>query len=117
MTAALGYTRERLAAARAAGSSFDAAWADALADVAAREWRDALEATRAEWRAAYEGTPAPAPLVALHAVAVDPDREPLPDPSAGCVLCGQPIPPARKRSARYCSYACQRAANGRAVAA
>ena len=106
-----------LTAARVAGTPFDAAWTYALEAVTERDWRDALQATRDEWRDAYEGEPATPQLVALQAVAVDPDREPVPEPASGCTFCGEPIPAGRKRSARYCSHACQRAANGRLIAA
>jgi hypothetical protein len=57
---------EHLAACRRNGMEFDAAWSGALVTVKRvslngvkkeprHEWLDALDATRAEWQAAYEG--------------------------------------------------------------
>ncbi|MDA0179022.1 hypothetical protein OJ997_01850 [Solirubrobacter phytolaccae] len=57
--------RERLAAERAAGARFDAAWERALADVALvedgkelRDWVEALHATERDWREAFHRLPA-----------------------------------------------------------
>lgn len=63
--------RDRLADHKAAGVSFDVAWERAIyrlyvRGIESRDWHAALEATRDEWRAAYEGQWTPlAPLAGL----------------------------------------------------
>lgn len=57
---------------------------------------------------AWERQPGSRPERALYAVAVDPEREPLPDRSCG--RCGGAIPPERDRRAKWSSNRCRRAA-------
>lgn len=112
----LEQVRDQLSAARRDGVEFSEAWAAALSAVDAADWRQALEATRDAWQSGYEHRPAARPLRALHALVDDPDREPLPGLDGRCGWCGEPIPPGKRRTARYCSHACQRAAHGRRAA-
>lgn len=110
--------RLELAEKRNAGAPFDTAWQEALqAAVRGRErtaWLEALDATAAVWMRAYERLEPTRAERAIHAAAVDPDRERIPgDGERLCELCFQPMPASRRSHARYCSHACQRAANSR----
>jgi len=71
----------QLAAARAGGAAFDAAWTAAVESVlagvshAARaSWRDALDATAQRWESAWHRRSPTRAELALVAVAVDPER-------------------------------------------
>jgi RNA polymerase-binding transcription factor DksA len=108
--------RSSLAAARAAGTSFDAAWQRARRQVG-RDWAAALDETRDEWQAAYDGAAAPRRVRALRAIGHDDDRETDPDAQGICDHCGGLIPAGRRRQAVFCSVDCQRATHRRAVAA
>jgi predicted nucleic acid-binding Zn ribbon protein len=105
--------RERLAAARRAGASFDEAWPSALkAAVNASqweraEWLEALSGTAEAWRAGWERQPATRPERAF-AMLVMPGGEPLPE--RACEQCGGEIPPERDRRARFCSDGCAKRA-------
>jgi hypothetical protein len=105
--------RERLAAARRAGVSFEKAWPDALmAAVDASEWERAewlevLSGTVEDWRAAWERRPATRPEQAL-AMLVMPGGKPLPE--RACEQCGGEIPPERDRRALFCSDGCAKRA-------
>ena len=105
--------RERLAAARRAGASFDEAWPGALkAAVNASqweraEWLEALSGTVEAWRAGWERQPATRPERAF-AMLVMPGGEPLPE--RACEQCGGEIPPERDKRARFCSYGCAKRA-------
>ncbi len=127
--------RERLAAARSGGVSFDEAWPVALAaavntawereewrDILSRmvetwraawereEWRDILSRMVETWRAAWERRDASRPESAL-LMLVRPGGARLPE--GACAHCQCEIPPERgKRGARplYCSYRCARRA-------
>jgi hypothetical protein len=120
-----GTLRQQLAASRRAGVDFEAAWPPAVRAAVtgvslAREraaWREALTATQASWRAAYEDSPATRSERAVLVLADD-DREVTGEVTTerACGHCGDSIPPERKRGARYCCQACQRAANGRVAA-
>jgi len=50
--------RQRLAAARRAGESFDQAWGPAVRDLGPSDQR-AVASTRADWQAGYNRTPPP----------------------------------------------------------
>jgi hypothetical protein len=106
--------RERLAAARHDGVSFNRAWPVALAaavDTARwerEEWIDALSGTVEAWRAAWERRDASRTDRAL-LVIVRPGGTPLPE--RACENCGEEIPPDRPRTARFCSDPCRRRAN------
>lgn len=117
--------RDRLTAARRAGEPFEAAWTPAVRAAVSgeparerRAWREALAATQTGWRAAYDRAPATRSDRAILMFAVDRDGEPLAEVTEEpvCGRCSDPIPSGRKRGARYCSTACQRAANGRIAA-
>ncbi len=103
--------RERLAAARHDGVSFDRAWPVALAAAVStvrwerEEWIDALSGTVEAWRAAWERRDTTSPERAL-AVLVRPGGEQLPE--RACEGCGGEIAADRNRNARYCSDACRR---------
>jgi hypothetical protein len=103
--------RERLAAARQDGVSFDRAWPVALAAAAnsvrweREEWIDALLGTVEAWRAAWERRDATRLEQAL-AVIVRPGGEQLPE--RACEQCGVEIAADRHRAARFCSYRCRR---------
>jgi hypothetical protein len=105
--------RERLAAARQDGVSFDRAWPVALAAAASavqwerEEWIDALLGTVEAWRAAWEHRDASRTDRAL-LVIVRPGGEPLPEHS--CEQCGEEIPADRYSAARFCSDPCRRRA-------
>ena len=72
---------QALAYGRARGVPFDAAWEEALptcwpTDSRLRmEWREAIQATRAEWEAAYEGRPTPFSVLAPRLLAALTERE------------------------------------------
>lgn len=105
--------RERLAAARRAGASFDEAWPGALkAAVNASqweraEWLEALSGTIEAWRAGWEHQPATRPERAL-AMLVMPGGEPLPE--RACEQCDGEIPPERDKRALFCSDGCAKRA-------
>lgn len=122
--------RERLAAARRAGESFDDAWPKALEAVLVGEqgrelvaWTVALNGTLGAWRAGWERVAADGPAQrALSLVADSDGREPILE--RACERCAGEIPPSRGSGrgggspVRYCSRRCQRAASGvRPVAA
>lgn len=120
--AVLEKVREQLAARRSAGAPFDLAWRAVVPDDP--EWSEVLDATRHGWRAAYERRPVTLAELALRVVGEDPERtvpvdELLVDAIGQrlCARCSGPIPAGKRPQARYCSHRCQRAANGRAVAA
>jgi transcriptional regulator with XRE-family HTH domain len=106
--------RERLAAARQAGASFDKAWPGALMDAVnavqweRTEWLEVLSELVDAWRAGWERTPATRPERALAMLAL-PGGAPLPE--RACEHCGAEIPPERDRRARFCSDDCRRQAN------
>jgi transcriptional regulator with XRE-family HTH domain len=106
--------RERLAAARRAGASFDEAWPGALIDAVnavgweRAEWLEVLSELVDTWRAGWEQTPATRPERALAMLAL-PGGAPLPE--RACEHCGEEIPPERDRRARFCSDHCRRQAN------
>ncbi len=103
--------RERLAAARQDGVSFDRAWPAALAAAVnamqweREEWSDALSGTIEAWRAAWERRDASRTDRAL-LVIVRPGGTPLPE--RACENCGVEIPVDRHRAARFCSDTCRR---------
>lgn len=105
--------RDRLAAARRGGVSFDEAWPVALAAAVnaaqweREEWRDTLSSMIETWRAAWERHDASRPERALLAL-VTPGGTPLPE--RACENCGKEIPADRHRNARFCSYPCRRRA-------
>ncbi len=117
--------RELLVEERGRGAAFADAWPRALESSLAgaresAEWCRALEDTRVSWQGAYGYVAAPKRERALAALGGDPERvvELAPVIASGvCAHCGGPVPPARRRGALYCSHPCQRAANGRRVAA
>jgi hypothetical protein len=125
VAAVLEHVRQQLARERDAGAEFGDAWLRALARAVPAPdpdgWRDALRATRGAWQAAYERRPLQRSESALVLLVDNGDREPLEDAQAvaerRCRTCSGPIPSTRRRAARYCSHACQRAAHGRRVAA
>jgi len=119
-----------LAAQRAAGVNFEAAWPQVVHQAVqtadeADEWLVVLHATRGAWAAAYEGREAKRAERSLLAVAVDPDREPLEGPATRglCQHCSRPIPAERlvhdkpRRPVRYCSPRCRRDASVARLAA
>jgi hypothetical protein len=105
--------RERLAAARQDGVSFDRGWPVALAAAVnagqweREEWIDALSGTVEAWRAAWERRDTTRPEQAL-AVIVRPGGEQLPE--RACEGCGQEMPADRNVVARFCSDPCRRRA-------
>jgi len=119
--------RASLTAERDSGRPFAHAWPPALThalgsaetDDERDAWTGALEATRRAWETAYAHQDAPACERALATLGCDPERTVKLATADGriCDKCGGPIPAAKDGRARYCSHACQRAANGRRVAA
>lgn len=117
--------RRSLAARRERREPFPRAWSRALPDAIAAvdgeeqaDWELTFESTRGRWRAAYELEPPSPAERAVATVATDPDRTvPIVDRNGTCPRCGGSIPPDRGPVAVYCSRRCQRAANGRQVAA
>jgi hypothetical protein len=105
--------RDRLAAARRGGVSFDEAWPVALAAAVnaaqweREEWRDILSSMVETWRAAWERRDASRPERAVLAL-VTPGGMPLPE--RACENCGEEIPADRHRGARFCSDRCRRRA-------
>ncbi len=105
--------RERLAAARHDGESFDRGWPVALAAAVSavqwerEEWVDALSGTVEAWRAAWERRDASRTDRAL-LVIVRPGGLPLPE--RACENCGEEMPADRHRTARFCSDPCRRRA-------
>ncbi len=105
--------RERLAAARRDGVSFDEAWPLALAAAVnavqweREEWIDALSGTIETWRAAWERRDVSRTERAVLAL-VRPGGTPLPE--RACESCGEEIPADRHRTARFCSDPCRRRA-------
>jgi hypothetical protein len=103
--------RERLAAARDASVGFDEAWPVAFAAAVnaaqweREEWRDILSGMVETWRAAWERRDASCAERAILAL-VTPGGTPLPE--RACENCGQEIPTARHRAARFCSDPCRR---------
>jgi hypothetical protein len=103
--------RDRLAAARRDGMSFDEAWPVALAAAVSavqwerEEWIDALSGTVEAWRAAWERRDASRTDRAL-LVIVRPGGTPLPE--RACESCGVEIPADRHRTVRFCSDRCRR---------
>jgi hypothetical protein len=105
---------EHLTDARGRGTSFEAAWPDALAAALQaahpperREWAEALKGTVESWSSAWlRRTPARAEL-ALVLVA---DRDEGLPAERTCQLCDEPIPPER-RAAKYCCDRCRRLAS------
>jgi hypothetical protein len=87
----LATLRTSLAASRARGEDFGVAWSRALGTqswmkaevdwpgdtVTRRLWREAIEATEPDWRAAYYGEPPPPGVAALTHLAAMLDEEPL----------------------------------------
>lgn len=122
--------RSLLVDAQARGMKFDDAWPAAVANTLSGradrdEWRAVFAATRLEWQEAFTSRPVRRRLRALIALD-DPERVPLeasaivlriPLGERPCHHCGQLIATTKKRTARYCSHACQRAANGRQATA
>jgi predicted nucleic acid-binding Zn ribbon protein len=108
--------RERLAAARRTGASFEQAWPGALkaAVDASRwertEWLQVLSDTVEAWRAGWERQPATRAEEAL-AMLVLPGGEPLPE--RACEHCGSEIPPERGQHGptRFCTDHCRKRAN------
>ncbi len=106
---------DQLAAARRAGVDFADVWPRALkaalsgAHTSERdEWASVLSETAQAWAAAFQRAPARGSERALR-VLDDPERETLPDCPRGCCQhCQQPIPPRKKRSAKFCSDDCRR---------
>ncbi len=105
--------RERLAAARRAGVSFEEAWQGAL-DAAVNasrweraEWLEVLLGTVEAWRAGWGRQPATRPERAL-AMLVMPGGMPLPE--RACEQCDGEIPPERDRRALFCSDGCAKRA-------
>ncbi|MGI8731133.1 MAG: hypothetical protein ACR2LK_14320 [Solirubrobacteraceae bacterium] len=107
-----------LADARRADVPFSTAWPEAIATALADEtgdeiaaWVAALDATRSAWQAAWSREPiAGRPLLALVAVAADPDRQQI-DPAGECARCGASLEGSDSK-AKFCSRACQRASGG-----
>lgn len=105
--------RDRLAAARRSGVSFDEAWPVALAAAVTatqwerEEWRAILSGMVETWRAAWERRDASRPERALLEL-VTPGGTPLPE--RACENCGEEIPADRHRAARFCSDPCRRRA-------
>jgi hypothetical protein len=105
--------RERLAAARHDGVSFDRAWPVALAVAVTavrwerEEWIDALSGTVEAWRAAWERRDTSRTDRAL-LVIVRPAGTPLPE--RACENCGEEMPADRNVVARFCSDPCRRRA-------
>jgi predicted nucleic acid-binding Zn ribbon protein len=104
--------RERLAASRAAGESFEECWPATVRAVTAglernarAEWRACLEHTRSTWERCFDRLPPTAAELALERARVLIDRQPAPDRS--CSVCGDPIPADKKAAAVYCSRPCQ----------
>lgn len=103
--------RERLAAARADGVSFEEAWPVALEAAVStvqwerEEWIEALSGTVEAWRAAWERRDTTRPEWAL-AVVVRPGGEQLPE--RACEGCGVEIAADRNRNTRFCSEPCRR---------
>ncbi|MGI8726925.1 MAG: hypothetical protein ACR2K6_04510 [Solirubrobacterales bacterium] len=114
--------RVHLAEQRSAGAPFAAAWPRALQVALSEadereEWSAVLVETLEAWRAAFERRPASRPERALAVVGGDPERT---VPLIGdriCEYCEEAIAASKQSNAVYCSRECQRAANGRAVAA
>jgi hypothetical protein len=113
-----------LAAARRRGETFEDAWPAAVSRATAGQrtderqaWSAALAATRGAWEAAWDGRPATRALRAVHALAVDDEREPLPE-FGECARCAAALPPPRNGQARkWCSDGCRRQASRVALAA
>lgn len=112
----------RLAAARRAGQSFDAAFEAALLAALTvapgpevEDWRLALAETAEEWRAGWERRPLTRAELALRAVADPTDREPVPERPCARSRCRREIPDDRGRvrggqRVRFCSDRCRRLA-------
>jgi hypothetical protein len=105
--------RERLAAARRAGVSFEEAWPVALAAAVntaqweRKEWQDALTGTIEAWRAGWDRAAAARREEAFAALRL-PGGVPLPE--RACEQCGEEIPIGRHGNARYCSDGCAKRA-------
>jgi hypothetical protein len=105
--------RERLTWHREMGEPFDRAWSDAINGMDGLvEWGLVLTSTREAWESAYELTEPPRPVEALMFAGLEREQR-IPD--AECWTCGGDIK-SRWLSARYCSKACQKAANRRVAA-
>jgi hypothetical protein len=105
--------RDRLAAARRGGVSFEEAWPVALAVAVnaaqweREEWQDILASMVETWRAAWERRDATGAERAVLAL-VTPGGIPLPE--RACEQCGVEMPAGRHRTARFCSDGCRRRA-------
>jgi hypothetical protein len=101
--------RERLAAARLAGTSFEEAWPMALASAMntvhweREEWQNVLASMVETWRSAWERRDATSAESAVLAIVL-PGGTPLPE--RACEHCGVEIPADRHRNARHCSNDC-----------
>jgi predicted nucleic acid-binding Zn ribbon protein len=108
-----GVLRERLAAARRAGISFDEAWPVALASAVntvqweREEWQDVLASMVETWRAGWERRESTGAERAVLEI-VMPGGTPLPE--RACENCGEEIAADRHRNARYCSNDCAKRA-------
>jgi RNA polymerase-binding transcription factor DksA len=107
---------DQLAAARRAGESFEQTWPKALKaalsdapDDERDDWQAALDGTAERWREAFERR-APRRAEQALRVLLDPDRETAPDTHGICQHCSGPIPPGKKRHARYCGDQCRKRA-------
>lgn len=106
---------DQLADARRAGKDFADVWPHALTaalkdapDDERDDWQAALDGTTQAWADAFQRAPVRGSERALW-VLDDPERETLPDRPHGCCRhCSQPIPPGKKRSARFCCDECRR---------
>jgi hypothetical protein len=115
--------REDLAAARRHGKVFAEAWPAATARAVAGQrrdeaevWNAAFTATVAAWEAAWHRRAATRAQRAVHALAVDDERVPMPE--HGECACGTALPPPRHGPQRkWCSDGCRRAASRVALAA
>jgi len=113
---------ELLADARGRGLDFERAWLAgvtvALEGVRGNErsnWRAAFAGTRDGWECAWHRWQSPRKLRAVAAVVAESGREPI---GLRCPACDAHVEqPAHGRRKVYCSKACQRAANGRKLAA
>lgn len=105
--------RERLAAARRAGMSFDEAWPVALASAVStvqwerEEWRDVLAGMVETWCAGWERRASTGAERAVLEI-VMPGGTPLPE--RACEQCGEEVAADRHRNARYCSDGCAKRA-------
>jgi hypothetical protein len=112
---------EALVRERRANASFEDAWPRAVGDALALAkpdemdaWSSALSATVDAWRSSWHRWPAGRTLRAIATLVDDPDREPV--DLKRCPVCKKVVQqPDHGRRRTYCTYTCQRAANGRRV--